>query len=72
MDKRVISLASDLARKGMKHLIGNLPKPIFIENLTAIMDKLHLFLQEGVQSNLELTEDELLNAITENQITPFY
>ncbi|WP_157575775.1 hypothetical protein [Pseudoalteromonas sp. '520P1 No. 423'] len=56
----------------MKHLIGNLPKPIFIENLTAIMDKLHLFLQEGVQSNLELTEDELLNAITENQITPFY
>ena len=72
MDKRVISLASDLARKGMTHLIGNLPKPILTENLTAVLGKLHLFLQKGVQSNLELTEEELLNAITENQITPFY
>ena len=71
IDKHVISLASDLARKGMTHLIGNLPKPIFIENLSAIMGKLHLFLQKGVQPNLEPTEEELLNAITENQIRLF-
>lgn len=72
MDKRIISLAADLAKKEMTHLIGNLPKPILVDKLTTILDKLHLFLQKGVQANLELTEDELLDAITKNQITPFY
>jgi len=72
MDDRIISLASDLARKEMTHLIGNLPKPILIDNLNAVLDKLHCFLQKGVQSNIELSEDELLDAIAENQITPFY
>jgi len=72
MDSRVISLASELAKKEKTHLIGNLRKPILIENLLILLEKLHLFLKKGSQSSVELTEEELLNAITENQITPFY
>jgi len=72
MDQRVICLASELAKRSKTHLIGNLNKPILLESLVNLLDKIHLFLDRGVQSSLELTENELLNAISRNQITPYY
>ncbi|SFD20297.1 EAL domain-containing response regulator [Pseudoalteromonas denitrificans] len=72
MDPRVISLACELAKAQMTHLIGNLSKPITLDGLLYELDKLHTFLRKGTHSTLALTEDELIDAITENQITPHY
>ena len=72
MDQRVIYLASELAKRAKTHLIGNLNKPILLENLVNLLDKIHLFLDKDAKPSLELTKNELLNAISKNQITPYY
>ncbi len=72
MDKKVISLASELAQKSQTRIIGNIPKPITQDKLSMIFEKLNNFLLANDNIFTCLTEAELLEAISKNQITPYY
>lgn len=72
MDERVIALASDLAKIHKVHLIGNLSKPINQREIELVMERLNsLGLVKRNQKQL-LTESELIDAIENQLIEPYY
>ncbi|MBE0366768.1 EAL domain-containing response regulator [Pseudoalteromonas sp. MMG013] len=72
MDNKVIDLAANLARQCNAHLIGNITKPVQLSEVDRLIHKLESFIAPASHVNKPLTESELLNAISHNQITPFY
>ena len=72
MEKKVIALASELAKENKTHLIGNISKPIDSAKLNLILSKLNAFLDKKVLDLGQMTERELINAIKKNMITPYY
>ncbi|MBL4797925.1 MAG: EAL domain-containing response regulator [Oleispira sp.] len=72
MEIRVINLASDIARQNKVHLIGNIVKPIRVEELEHILTKFHYFNDHLDTSQLPLSKAELEQAISEQRIVPYY
>ncbi len=72
MESRVINLASEIAKKNHIHLIGNLQKPIEIEKLSVILEKFQLFSQRVKPNYVSLNADEIITAISEKRIIPYY
>jgi EAL domain-containing protein (putative c-di-GMP-specific phosphodiesterase class I) len=72
MESRVVNLASEIAKNNHIHLIGNLQKPIVIEKLEVIIEKHNIFRQRRNTNFESLSEEELINAISEKRIIPHY
>lgn len=72
MEIRVINLASEIARQNKVHLIGNIVKPININDLQHILTKFEYFNERLTPPLLPLTQEELTLAIHENRIIPYY
>ncbi len=72
MESRVINLASEIAKKNCIHLIGNLQKPIELEKLSVILEKFQMFRQRVAPNSISLSEDEIIDAVSEQRIIPYY
>ncbi len=72
MAPRVIDLASELAKQNRVLLISNISKPVQLNEVELALNKLNLFREREFSQLNPLTEQELLNAISNNQLTPFY
>lgn len=72
MEPRVIALAADLAKLNKTRLIGNISKPIVLPHLELVLHRLDSILDSKYKEADELTEGELLDAIEQQQIEPFY
>lgn len=72
MAPKIIELAASLARHHNTHLLGNITKPIQLSEVDRILSKLKLFIEPTEQASQAITEDMLLNAISNSEITPFY
>lgn len=72
MDHKVIDLAADLAKRSNAHLIGNIAKPVQLTQVHTLLKKLD-HLASHIEKPFEpISESQLLNAISHNEITPFY
>ncbi|MEL0641984.1 EAL domain-containing response regulator [Pseudoalteromonas aliena] len=72
MDHKVISLAANLAKQHNAHLIGNIAKPVQLSQVSRLLIKVaqlnsHTLLKEPV-----ISKDELIDALKNDEITPFY
>lgn len=72
MEIRVINLASEIARQNKVHLIGNIVKPIDLEDLQHILKKFFYFNERLSPPLLPLSKTELKSAIDEQRIIPYY
>lgn len=72
MEIRVINLASDIARQNKVHLIGNIVKPIKVDELQHILTKFHYFNEHLSTAQMPLSKSELELAISEQRIIPYY
>jgi EAL domain-containing protein (putative c-di-GMP-specific phosphodiesterase class I) len=72
MEVRVINLASDIARQNKVHLIGNIVKPIMVDDLQHILTKFHYFNDHLSTAQVPLNKEELEEAINEQRIIPYY
>jgi EAL domain-containing protein (putative c-di-GMP-specific phosphodiesterase class I)/FixJ family two-component response regulator len=72
LEKRIISLASDIAKKNQIHLITSISKPITEENVSAALEKFHSFLDRMQQPNSNMTLEEIELAIKTGRLTPYY
>jgi EAL domain-containing protein (putative c-di-GMP-specific phosphodiesterase class I) len=72
MESRVINLASEIAKNNHIHLIGNLQKPIKVKKLKVLLDKYLLFRQRIKPDYISLSAGEIITAIAENRIIPYY
>jgi len=72
MEERVINLASEVARQHKVHLIGNIIKPINIDELQHTLTKFHYFNEHLSSPQASLSKSELELAINEQRIIPYY
>ncbi len=72
MDPKVIDLAADLARKHNAHLIGNITKPVQLNQVYLLLQKLEHFAIHVERTRTPISESLLLHAISHNEIVPFY
>jgi EAL domain-containing protein (putative c-di-GMP-specific phosphodiesterase class I)/AmiR/NasT family two-component response regulator len=72
LEKRIISLASDIAKKNQIHLITSISKPITEENVSAALEKFYSFLDRMQQPNTNMTVEEIEHAIQTGRLTPYY
>ncbi|MDP5212593.1 EAL domain-containing response regulator [Pseudoalteromonas tunicata] len=72
MDPKVISLASELAKENNCHLIGNIPKPIEQHKLKMLLVKLNDFVTKKENIINQMTESDLINAIKNGRLLPYY
>ncbi len=72
MDPKVIDLAADLARKHNAHLIGNVTKPVQLNQVYLLLQKLEHFAIHVERTKTPISESLLLHAISHNEIIPFY
>ncbi|MGO3299259.1 MAG: EAL domain-containing response regulator [Pseudoalteromonas sp.] len=72
MDLKVIDLAADLARQNNAHLIGNIAKPVQLNQVSMLLQKLESLMHHTKRPTEPVSEAQLLHAISHNQITPFY
>ncbi|WP_404341499.1 EAL domain-containing protein [Pseudoalteromonas mariniglutinosa] len=72
MDAKVIDLAADLARKNNAHLIGNIAKPVQLNQVNMLLQKLEHLACHTERPDSPISEAMLLHAISHNEITPFY
>ncbi|MCG7562118.1 EAL domain-containing response regulator [Pseudoalteromonas sp. McH1-42] len=72
METRVMDLAANLARQHNTHLIGNISKPVQLNDVDRLLKKLDSFIGNDESEESCVTEEQLLYAISNNEITPFY
>lgn len=72
MNLKVIDLAADLARQHNAHLIGNIAKPVQLNQVNTLLQKLETLIHHTERPTEPISETQLLHAISHNQITPFY
>lgn len=72
MDKRVINLASDIAKQNQVHLIGSLHKPITTEKIKVAIDKFNCFQERTLQPEITLSKSEINQAIEGDLLIPYY
>ncbi|MBQ4838175.1 MULTISPECIES: EAL domain-containing response regulator [Pseudoalteromonas] len=72
MENRIIDLAANLARQHCTHLIGNIAKPVQLIDVERNLKKLDSFVGTEEEYEQPITEEKLLEAISQHEITPFY
>jgi len=72
MEIRVINLASEVARQNKVHLLGNIVKPIKVDELQHILTKFHYLNDHLSIIQTPLSKEELELAISEQRILPYY
>ena len=72
MNSKIIDLAADLARKNNIHLIGNIAKPVQLNQVYTLLQKLEYLACHTEKPTEPISETQLLHAISHNEITPFY
>ena len=72
MNSKIIDLAADLARKNNVHLIGNIAKPVQLNQVYTLLQKLEYLACHTEKPTEPISETQLLHAISHNEITPFY
>lgn len=72
MDKRIISLAADIARNHKLRLIGCISKPIQLDDLTALVDKAELLFSNHQPDDNQLTLSDIRHAFDQGWVVPYY
>ncbi|GMM86173.1 EAL domain-containing protein [Pseudoalteromonas sp. MTN2-4] len=72
MDRRIIDLASNLARQNQALLLGNIAKPIQLVEVERLLKKLSTLSRPQTADGQLISEAELLHALSNSEITPFY
>lgn len=72
MDERVIALAADLAKAHHVRLIGYLSKPVSIKQIEMVLDRLSTLNVVKQHALQYLSEQELIDAIENQQVEPYY
>jgi len=72
MDKRVIELSATIARQHNVNLIGNIAKPIHINELKRALNKMTLLNDRIAGHSQSMTRDELQACIDNHHIVPYY
>ncbi len=72
MQPEVINLASQLARQHNVHLLGNIAKPVHMEDVQHLLHKLDCLRSFGDDPLANVSELSLLDAISHNRVTPLY
>lgn len=72
MEVRVINLASEIARQNKVHLLGNIVKPIKVDELEHTLTKFECFSERLKTVETPILKDDLERAINEQRIQPYY
>ncbi|WCP68235.1 EAL domain-containing response regulator [Vibrio tubiashii] len=72
MEKRVIELAAHLAREHKVNLIGNIAKPVHINELQRILNKIKQFTIRENQSYEPISQSMLSDYMSKGMIEPYY
>ncbi|WP_325892935.1 EAL domain-containing response regulator [Grimontia sp. NTOU-MAR1] len=72
LDVRVIELAAEVARQQQVCLLGNIAKPLTIETLQLILDRMDQFEERRFLKFTKMTKKELITSIVHHQIVPYY
>lgn len=72
MENRVIELAAHIARKHKVNLLGNIPKPVHINELQRIINKLHTLSRRKTVCFEPLSVQELRDYIDQGMVEPYY
>lgn len=72
LDKKIISLASEIAKQNQIHLISSIKKPISEQNVMIALAKFHSLLERTEEFVQDISIDELKNAIHSEELIPYY
>jgi len=72
MDPKIISLAADLAKQHNVHLIGNLTKPVQLNQVNTLLAKIAQLNSHTLVKERPITKAKLISALKNNEITPYY
>ena len=72
MDPKIISLAADLAKQHNVHLIGNLTKPVQLNQVNMLLAKIAQLNSHTLVKERPITKAKLISALKNNEITPYY
>ena len=72
MDHKVISLAANLAKQHNAHLIGNITKPVQLSQVSKLLIKVAQLNSHTLLKEPSISEKELIEALKNDEITPFY
>ena len=72
MEHKVINLAANLAKQHNAHLIGNITKPIQLSQVSALLTKVAQFNCHTLIREPAISKEELISALENDEITPFY
>lgn len=72
MDHKVISLAANLAKQHNAHLIGNITKPVQLSQVSRLLIKVAQLNSHTLLKESAISKDELIDALKNDEITPFY
>ncbi|QCU75527.1 EAL domain-containing response regulator [Pseudoalteromonas distincta] len=72
MDHKVISLAANLAKQHNAHLIGNIAKPVQLSQVSRLLIKVAQLNSHTLLKESAISKDELIDALKNDEITPFY
>ncbi|HDY91725.1 MAG TPA: EAL domain-containing protein, partial [Pseudoalteromonas sp.] len=72
MDHKVISLAASLAKQHSAHLIGNITKPVQLSQVSRLLIKVAQLNSHTLLKESAISKDELIEALKNDEITPFY
>lgn len=72
MGPKIISLAADLAKQHNVHLIGNLSKPVQLNQVNTLLTKIAQLNSHTLVKERPITKEKLIKALKNNEITPYY
>lgn len=72
MDARVVTLASQIAKRNQVCLIGSLSKPIQLDALSKALNKLEQLEEKSFLKYQKLTKLELIAALKDKRLKPYY
>jgi EAL domain-containing protein (putative c-di-GMP-specific phosphodiesterase class I) len=72
MDHKVINLAANLAKQHNAHLIGNLAKPVQLNQVSTLLTKIAQLNSHTLVKEVPITKSMLIKALENDEITPYY
>ncbi|WP_407332966.1 EAL domain-containing protein [Enterovibrio sp. 27052020O] len=72
LDVRIIELAAEVARQQFICLLGNVSKPLKVEALQLIIDRMDQIEERRFTKFKKMRKEELLNCIMRHQVIPYY
>ncbi|WP_087024288.1 EAL domain-containing response regulator [Thaumasiovibrio subtropicus] len=72
IDERIVSLACEIAKKHKTALLGSISKPVAVDDLRRMMNKLDQFKQLNFSNYRKISEAELIEHICNKEVVPYY